>query len=127
MGAYGDQITTSQCTLYFVSDEAGCIVSNIFGLGKNSPVAVSVEMNGIVMVNHMIETFYILDKFHNVNISCLYYIFHSYFIYRQLDKRIAIRATVSSILTKKASLICHIYYLGIEMKIDVSNLIPPSS
>ena len=74
-----------------------------WGWKKNSPV--SVEMNGIVMVNHMIETLYILDKFHNVNISCLYYIFHSYFIYRQLDKRIAIRATVSSILTKKASLI----------------------
>ena len=52
MGAYGDQITT---TLYFVSDEAGCIVSNILGLEKTKPV--SVEMNGIVMVNHMIETF----------------------------------------------------------------------
>ena len=107
--------------MYFVSDEAGCIVSNIFGLGKTNPV--SVEMNGIVMVNHMIETFYILDKFHDVDISCLYYIFHSYFICRQLDKRIAIRATVSSILTKKDSLICHIYYLGIEMNIDVYNLI----
>ena len=34
MGAYGDQITTSECTLYFVSDEAGCIVSNILGLEK---------------------------------------------------------------------------------------------
>ena len=31
MGAYGDQITT---TLYFVSVEAGCIVSNILGLEK---------------------------------------------------------------------------------------------
>ena len=29
-----DQITTSQCTLYFVSGEAGCIVSNILGLEK---------------------------------------------------------------------------------------------
>ena len=55
MGAYGDQITTSEFTLYFVSDEAGCIVSNILGLEKTNPV--SVEMNGIVMVNHMIETF----------------------------------------------------------------------
>ena len=55
MGAYGDQITTGECTLYFVSDEAGCIVSNILGLEKTNPV--SVEMNGIVMVNHMIETF----------------------------------------------------------------------
>ena len=44
-----------RCTLYFVSDEAGCIVSNILGLEKTKPV--SVEMNGIVMVNHMIETF----------------------------------------------------------------------
>ena len=55
MGAYGDQITTSQCTLYFVCDEAGCIVSYTLGLEKTKPV--SVEMNGIVMVNHMIETF----------------------------------------------------------------------
>ena len=56
MGAYGDQITTSECTLYFVSDEVGCIVSNILGLEKKTN-PVSVEMNGIVMVNHMIETF----------------------------------------------------------------------
>ena len=75
-------------------------------------------MNGIVMVNHMIETFYILDKFHNVNISCLYYIF------RQLDKKIAIGAAVSSILTQEGSL--DMAFLGVEMEIDVSKLIPPS-